>query len=347
MAETPSRPHIDLNTISEEELLHLRVCDLPLAVEGTWLADCVDQLYQELDERGLACKPVCYLADEWLTPQHEPVIGIPFYLAHPALIKLEKKMMLEAEGDSPEACMKLLRHEAGHALSYAYRLVHTKAWRRVFGSPHETYADTYRFRPYSRNYVRHLDGFYAQYHPEEDFVETFAVWLTPGLDWRKHYAGWGALQKLQYVDDLMASLRGRPPKVAQGRQLWHHRKMRITLQNFYKKKRRVHAEAFPDFHDDNLRRLFPAGAAGEKGASAADLLRRTRRGLLSDVALWTGERKYVIDDLLRTLQERCRALQLTVPSDEAAVAARLAVYITTLVMNYRYTGRYRGEHDTK
>ena len=178
---------INLDTISEEELLKCRICDLPLQISGTWLEECIQQLYRELDDKGIVFRPECYLADEWLTPEREPVIGIPFYLGHTVLTRLEKKMMLEAEGETKEWCMQLLRHETGHALCYAYKLNRQKKWRDTFGPSSKEYGDTYRFRPYSRNFVRHLDGYYAQYHPDEDFVETFAVWLTPNSGWDVKY----------------------------------------------------------------------------------------------------------------------------------------------------------------
>jgi hypothetical protein len=190
--EASAKPPIDLATLAEEQLLDLRICDLPLTIENTWLEKCVAQLHRELNAKGIVFQPHCYLADEWLTPEDEPVIGIPFFLAHPRLIELEKKMMLEAEGEGESWCMKLLRHEAGHAVSYAYGLHRKRSWKKVFGSSTAPYEDTYRFRPYSKSFVRHLDFYYAQYHPDEDFVETFAVWLTPGLDWRQKYKGWSS-----------------------------------------------------------------------------------------------------------------------------------------------------------
>src|SRR5262249_46152809 len=147
-------------------------------------------------------------------------IGIPFYLAHPRLIELEKKMMLEAEGETDDWCMRLLRHEAGHAICYAYHLQRKPGWKKLFGDPAQEYPETYRFRPYSKNYVRHLEQCYAQFHPDEDFVETFAVWLTPGLDWRQQYKGWGALQKLEFVDKLMGGVRGLSPPVKSQKRFW-------------------------------------------------------------------------------------------------------------------------------
>ena len=229
---------IDLNHTSAEQLLDTRLCDLPIAIEGTWLEECVRQLYAELDARALSFHPPCYLADEWLTPEGEPLIGIPFYLAHPVLIKLEHKMMLEAEGEGKLWCMQLLRHEAGHAFTYAYGLNERKDWQGVFGSSQEAYGDTYKFKPYSKSFVRHLDGFYAQYHPDEDFVETFAVWLTPGSNWRERYRGWKALEKLQFVDALMDEIKGRPPLKSRGRALWRQKRLTITLRKYYLKKQR-------------------------------------------------------------------------------------------------------------
>lgn len=337
-------PEIDLSKISEEELLQCRICDLPLKIEGTWLEECIAQLYKELEDRGLTFKPVYYLADEWLTPENEPVVGIPFYLAHPALIKLEKKMMLEAEGETKDWCMKLLRHETGHAISYAYPILKEERWQKIFGSPQEEYADTYRYRPYSKNYVRHLEGFYAQYHPEEDFVETFAVWLTPNLDWAAQYAGWKALDKLRYVDELMQSLKGLPPVVKRGRKYWHQPDLKMTLEKFYKKKRSYLAEEFPDFHDANLRKIFVAPQENQTTLIvAADVIRKNRNVLLRSVAGWTGEKKYIIHDLLKKIEERCRALKLVGRETEAQALLKLSSYLTTLAMNYIYTGWYRGD----
>ncbi|MCK5393915.1 MAG: putative zinc-binding metallopeptidase, partial [Candidatus Omnitrophica bacterium] len=211
---------IDLNCLSEEELLNTRICDLSIKIQGTWLESCIQELYSEIDEKGLNFRPICYLADEWLTPDGEPVVGIPFFLAHPALIKLEKKMMLEVEGSTHSWCMMLLRHEAGHALNYAYKLYRRKKWQNLFGKMSKEYADTYRFRPYSKNFVRHLEDYYAQYHPDEDFAETFAVWLNNKLDWREKYKGWKAINKLNYVDTLMDEIKTKDPIVKNGEKYW-------------------------------------------------------------------------------------------------------------------------------
>lgn len=339
---------IDLDKISEEDLLNLRISDLPLTIKGTWLEECINELYKELDDKGIQFKPECYLADEWLTPERQPVIGIPFYLAHPALIRLEKKMMLDAEGETKPWCMKLLRHETGHAISYAYKLYKRKKWQTLFGLSSEEYGDTYKFRPYSKNFVRHLESYYAQYHPDEDFVETFAVWLTPGFDWQTKYQGWKALEKLQYVDRLMQEIRGQAPLVKKGIKYWRLSTLKITLKNHYKKKRQLLAEDFPDFHDVNLKKMFvERNEETKKLPLASDIIRSYRKDMLNTISKWTGEKKYVINDLLKTINQRCRALKLVNPDSESQAVLKISSYITSLVMNYRYTGWFRGEKRKK
>ena len=334
----------DLATLPEEQLLGLRLSQLRVHIEGTWLDARVAQLHRELKAKNIPFEPRCYLADEWLTPENEPVIGIPFYLAHPRLIELQKKMMLEAEGDTNDACMKLLRHEAGHALSYAYGLNRKRSWQRVFGRSSEAYEETYRFRPYSKSFVRHLDYWYAQYHPDEDFCETFAVWLTPGLDWRKKYAGWKALDKLLFVDKLMASIAGKPPLRAGGRKLWKISAIRSTLKRYYQKRRLAEAEDFPEFHDANLRRMFTKGAAkDETRRPVAKLLQTHRKSLLISVSSWTGERRFMVNEVFKAVLQRSRAMNLVTEDPETVAVMQLATYLTTLLMNYRYTNRLRGE----
>ncbi len=345
---------IDLNNISEEQLLKTRICDLPIALEGSWLADCVKELYAELDAKGLVFHPDCYLADEWLTPENEVAIGIPFYLAHPALMKLERRMMLEAEGEGKNWCLQLLRHEAGHAFSYAYHLHKKREWQKVFGSSEEEYGDTYKFKPYSKSYVRHLDGFYAQYHPDEDFVETFAVWLTPDTNWQEKYKGWKALEKLYFVDGLMASIKGVAPLKPKGKKLWQHKNLTITLEKYYAKKRRHEQEEFPDFHDVQLKKIFTPLTDEEWWAFKKDrkkhkhmitaqaLIHKHSKNILNSIDRCTGERKYMISDLLKNIGLRAKQLHMIVHQPETVTVMQLSVYMTSLVMNYIHTGWFQG-----
>lgn len=334
-----SKKQIDLTKLSEEELLNLRICELPLKIEGTWLESCVAQLYKELEAKELKFNPPCYLADEWLTPDGEPVIGIPFFLAHPALIKLERKMMLDVEGEGRSWCIKLLRHEAGHAFNYAYKLYQRKKWQKVFGKFFQEYAQTYRFRPYSKSFVRHLEDYYAQYHPDEDFAETFAVWLAPDSDWANQYKGWKALEKLKYVDSLMKEIKDKEPLVKKGKKYWRISSLKTTLRSYYRKKRHFYAEDFPDFHDSNLKKIFQEKTE-DSSFLAVGLIKKYRKSILDNVSAWTGEKKYIINNLVETIIERCQDLNLAVTEPQELAVLKISVYITTLVMNYLYTGRF-------
>jgi hypothetical protein len=331
---------IDLSNINEDELLNVKICDLPLKIEGTWLQECVEELYKELDSKEIKFKPLCYLTDEWFTPDGEPVVGIPFFLAHPTLMKLERKVMLDVEGGTKNWCMKLLRHETGHAINYAYKLYRRKKWQKIFGKFSADYPDTYRFRPYSRSFVKHLEDYYAQYHPDEDFAETFAVWLTPHSDWEKKYKGWKALVKLRYIDELMKELKSKEPIIKRGKKYWQLSSLRITLKNYYKKKRCFYAEDFPDFHDSNLNKIF-IKKSGEKEGAAADLIKKYRKNILDSISIWTGEKKYIINDLLETVIDRCKDLHLIIGDSEEISLLKISIYVTTLIMNYSYTGRFR------
>lgn len=334
---------IDLNTISETDLLQTRLSALPIALEGTWLQEAVTQLEAELKEKGLVFCPSFYLADEWLTPDQEPVVGLPFFLAHPTLIKLEKKMMLEVEGGTKEWCLKILRHETGHALNYAYRLFKTKKWRETFGNFTQEYEDVYRFRPYSKNFVRHLEDYYAQYHPDEDFAETFAVWLTPNSNWREHYVGWGALKKLNYVDAVLKRLKDKAPLVKKGKKYWAVADIQKTLKSHYAQKQKFYAEDFPDFHDTNLKRIFSTqDESNSSSPQAATVIKQQSRALLQSLTLWTGEKKYITHHLLNRILKRCRELNLVCTTTETVALLRISTYLAALLMNYRYTGRLRG-----
>ena len=194
--------------LPDEDLLQVRLKDLKVTVEGTWLQRCLDDLHDELDQRGLRVRPHAWISSEWFSPDDTPGIAIPFYLAHPRLMRLERKMIIDVEGGTVPECMRILRHEAGHVVQHAYQLHRRRRWQQLFGPSSTRYPDSYRPNPASRRYVYHLRLWYAQSHPDEDFAETFAVWLRPRSNWRQRYAGWPALKKLEYVDELMAEIAG-------------------------------------------------------------------------------------------------------------------------------------------
>jgi hypothetical protein len=192
----------------DDALLDLPMCDLHLGLKGGFLEQPIAELTRELEERHLLFRPHFWLSNEWFTPDGVPGIAVPFYLAHPRLAKLELAQMLEVEGGTAEWCLRILRHEAGHAIENAYKIRRRKTRQQIFGKSSQQYPMYYSPRPYSRSFVRHLDLWYAQSHPDEDFAETFAVWLTPDSLWEERYRGWPVLKKLRYVDSLMNNLQG-------------------------------------------------------------------------------------------------------------------------------------------
>ena len=330
----------DWADLDDERLLDVRMADLPLAIEGT-LAERIAQIREELEARGLSFPLDFYLSDEWFTPDGATAIAVPFYLAHPRLARLEEAQMLEVEGGEHEWCMRILRHEAGHAIDNAYRLRLRRQRRRIFGSPSKPYPEFYTPKPYSRSYVLHLDAWYAQSHPDEDFAETFAVWLTPTSEWRTRYAGWPALKKLDYMAGLMTSIRGKPPRLDNPVQIDPLRRLRKTLRQHYRTKRRYYWLDYPNFYDRDLRRLFSDAPEFADNITAAQFIARIRRPTRRLVSGWTGIYQYTIDQVLEDMVARCRELKLRLAVPEEHARQEFTVLVTVQAMNYLHSGGHR------
>ncbi|MEM6531879.1 MAG: putative zinc-binding metallopeptidase [Myxococcota bacterium] len=326
--------------LADAELLDVRLRDLELRLEDTWLAEMVEQLHEELDGRNIRLKPHCWLSEEWFAPDGIPGIGIPFFLAHPRLRKLERRSMLEVEGGTKTDCMKLLRHEAGHTVQTAYRLHRRKSFREVFGSVSQRYPDHYRPNPKSRNYVLHLYLWYAQSHPAEDFAETFAVWLafTP-TQWRRRYAGWGALKKLEYVHEVMTDLAGSTPPVRGRKRIDTLPSLKKTIREYYEDKQRHYSASYPEVYDRDLNRLFYPPDEPRRGEPAARFLSRHRREIRRMVSHWTGEPEYVLEQVFREMIGRCRELKLRAVGNERKLKLDFAILLTVRTTQYLYTTR--------
>lgn len=327
--------------MKEEKLMDETISRLNLQIEGSVLEPLIARLYSELNAKNLQFNPPCFLADEWFCPVGVPAIGIPFYLASPRLRRLEKKMILEVEGGGTAEFMRLMRHEAGHAYSYAYGLYRKPAWRRLFGSAATEYPDTYHPRPYSKSYVVHLENWYAQSHPDEDFAETFAVWLTPGLHWRKRYKDWKALEKLEYVDQLMKSIGGKPPSHLPKSDLKEFAGLNMKLKTYFKKKMKLYEDTYPHFYDRDLKMLFTDQLEDRSPVKAADYLRKSSDRLMRAVAFWTKEKRYTIDQLMRRLIRRADELGLYVREGNRNTDMEAAAFVSTLVSTYLFTGKFK------
>lgn len=335
-----ARPNRSWTKLPTEKLLDWRIRDLDLRIKGTELEPCIRQLYGELDQRGFTFRPHFWLSDEWFSPDGIPGVAIPFFLAHPCLKRLERKFMLEVEGGTRESCMRLMRHEAGHALLNAYQFHRQRSWQRHFGKSSQKYPDTYLPRPYSKRFVMHLENWYAQSHPHEDWAETFAVWLKPNSDWRKRYRGWPALKKLEYVDALMNDIKHRRPKLRNRREEIPLRSMRMTLREYYQKKQERYSEDSPEFFDRDLRKLFSDAEEFKKNEKASRYIRRGRDEIIEIVSRWTSEYYYRINEVLNEMIERCDELKLRVARTEEEMKPELVGCLTMLVMNKLHSGGF-------
>jgi hypothetical protein len=327
--------------LPDEDLLPLRLADLPLKLEGTVVETRIAQLKNELSSRGLNFPLHFYLSDEWFTPDGQASMAVPFYLAHPRLERLEKAQMLAVEGGEHEWCMRILRHEAGHVVDNAYKLRLRRQRRRMFGHPSKPYPEFYAPRPYSKSFVLHLDPWYAQSHPDEDFAETFAVWLTPESNWKTRYAGWPAMKKLLYMDELMRSLAHRRPLLDRVAEVDPLRRLDRSLRYHYRRKRRHYGVDHPTFYDRDLRKMFSDQPEHAGNMTAAQFLGRHRRQLRKVVAGWTGIYQYTIDRVLEDIIVRCRELKLRLDTPEDESLQEFTVLLTVQVMNYLHSGRHR------
>jgi hypothetical protein len=341
MPKAPVLPAEEWADWPDEKLLDLKMCQLGISIEGSVLAERTAELQRELEARGLIhFKPHFWLSDEWFSPDGVPGVAIPFYLAHPRLERLERTYMLEVEGGTPEWCLRILRHEAGHAIDNAYKLRQRRRRQQVFGPSYKAYPQFSDPRPYSKSFVLHLDSWYAQSHPDEDFAETFAVWLSQ-TDWQERYAGWPARKKLEYMDALMHDIAGKRALVRTHRRVDPLPSIRKTLRAHYERKRRHYGLLHPDFYDRDLRKLFSGDPAYAANMKAARFIARVRPDVRRRVASWTGEYQYTIDQVLEAMLKRANELnlRLTVPEDRAKMD--FLVLLTVQTMNYLHSGRHR------
>jgi len=327
------------------ELLNMRISDLALRIEGSPVEPFTRRLYRELEAKGISFKPGFYLTDAWGCPDRVPLIGIPFYLADPRLQRLEEEQTGEIEDGA--TIMKFLRHEAGHALNYAYRLWLREEWVETFGVFTRPYRDEFQPQPFSRSFVRHLDSSaygrtYAQKHPDDDFAETFAVWLTPRSSWRRRYRGWPAMRKLRYVDGLIKGIaRSSPPKL-RTRRYRPVEALRMPLAEHYGNKAKRLRRVAQGYVDDKLREIFPVSRS-KALLPAAELLRGYHDELVQRAVRWSGLEEKETAAIVGKLEERATALQLSYGrSRRSGKLLDVVALLVALSIQYATSGRFSG-----
>jgi hypothetical protein len=326
--------------LTDAELLDVRLRDLGVRIEGTWIEECLDDLYEDLERRRLLFRPHAWLSTDWFVPGDTPGIAIPFFLAHPRLMKLERKHMLDVEGGTRPEMMRILRHECGHALDNAYKIEKLAARQRLFGNPSTPYPDHYRPNPASRAFVHHLRLYYAQSHPLEDFAETFAVILgSRNQGWKKRYAGWPALKKLEYVDKLLGSLARKRPPHRSRRKPDSLPTLNFTLREYYDEKRAQYLVSYPDIYDGDLRRLFSNDPKHRRRELASRFIRRNSTEIRKLVSTWTGEYQFTLEQVLKDMIGRSRELKLRAAGPERRLRVEFAILLTVKTMDFHYSSR--------
>jgi hypothetical protein len=320
----------NLIEVEEQELLSRRIADLDLVIKGSRLEPLIHTVYLEMQQAGIGFRPKTYLSDGWGCPDGIPVIGIPFYLADTRLLNMESRYsQVEAENDA--AVLKYLRHESGHAFNYAYRFYDKTSFRRLFGRFSLPYNEDYPTIPFSNRFVRHVPGWYAQKHPDDDFAETFAVWLDPYSDWRNRYKDTPVMTKLLFMEDLVRRYGEKAPVVSGGRLHRSLRHLDITLQQWYDCRHNgVVRFNLPDTINFDLRDLFPE----KEGLLVTDVFQTNKKNLMLEVNLLTGINRHILRQLMDELIERLKKLDLRANS-QVDLTTRISILVTTLAMNYQ------------
>lgn len=325
--------------MTKRELLATRICDLGVSIDGTWLEERIEKVRSELVARGIKARPHFWLGDEWSVPDGVPGVAVPFYLAHDRLMALERSQMQTCEGGSLHECIKLLRHEVGHAVQNAYRLQRRRGFRASFGSVALPYPDYYRPDPRSKRFVLHLPGWYAQCHPAEDFAETFAVWLRPASNWRRRYAGWPAKRKIEFVDEIMKTVGPTTPPIRNRKQPFSVARLTETLEDYYTRKRDLYLAPFSEVYDAALREMFSSEARHRTRETAASFMRRNRRHVLAEVTRFATDLGPVVEHVLDEMMGRSRELGLRIKGREPALVRELSLALAVHGVDYARRGR--------
>ena len=331
-------PHPRVRELSFQTLLNEPIGGLELRPADV-LRACLIQLRRELKKQKIAFFPHFYFGEEpWGCIDRTGSVGVPFFLANNALRRIAERYYYAY---SKKDIMMYLRHEAGHALNYAYKLWIRPDWRETFGPFHKTYRSFYNHDPYSKDYVRYLhfigNPHYAQKHPDEDFAETFAVWLDPASKWKWNYRRWkGALHKLRYIDRLF-----RRERVAEHRPLRvrynesdSYRNIRSTIAEYFEIEKKVDPR-IKEYTQD-LKEIFLSGRSRSRRTMRADLfIRNYGEHIEDELVAWLADAdRRIVRSYLREVQTICRLHNLRVhPDHSTEKLVELVIVSTYHVLN--------------
>jgi hypothetical protein len=288
------------------DLLNTPLCNLDITISGTMVEKAIKQLKRELKESKVKIDLHFWISDEWFCADGITGVAIPFYLLSDELKELEREKIGFVEGETFEWCLKVLRHEVAHAIDNAYQLRDCPKREEIFGSSKVKYPTEYTRKPYSKKYVIHLSNNYAQSHPEEDWAETFAVWLDPNSNWREIYKDWPALKKLEFVDKKMKSLNSRK-RITNVDTLDEISTLSLTVKSYLNKKAKNFNKYKAPLFGRNLNRIFATGTK----VNANQFLKSKEREICQKVAKNTNQYHYIVRDVFKELKKECKTKGLT------------------------------------
>ena len=339
----PSQKKTNWSHLDDQGLYKKRLKDLYIPLEKTGLTPYLDKLQEELDAKGLtAFRPYFWFSDEWFTPDGHTGIAIPFYLSHKRLAKLQEKHLYDVEGGTPVTFMKLLRHECGHAIDNAYKLRRRRKRQQLFGKSTEKYQETYAPKPFSKQFVVHLNGWYSQSHPDEDFAETFAVWLNPRSGWKKRYKNWrGAYKKLLYMEELMGEISQVKPLVKTRRKIDPQNQITKTLGEYFDEKIDHYGVDYPSVFDVYLLKLFTNNPDIAINMKASSFIRKIKKDVRKSVSPWTGAYQYTINEILDEVIGRCNELNLKLKFPFEESKHQFISMLSVVTIEYIHQGSHR------
>ena len=333
----------DWADLPDEQLLDLRLADLPLTARGHRLESRASRsCAPSSNARELRFPIHFYISDEWFTPDGTATMAVPFYLTHPRLERLEKAQMLEVEGGDHEWCMRILRHEAGHVIDNVYKLRLRRQRRQLFGSSSRAVSRVLRaqavqqeLRPAHRSLVR-AEPSGRGLRRDVCGVADAGIELEAAL---RGVAGAGEARIHGRADAHRCAARSRWSTTS--KRSIRCGGSRHTLRRHYRRKRRHHGIEHPKFYDRELRRLFSDAPEFAGNMTAAQFLGKIRRPVRRVVADWTGIYQYTIDKVLEDMITRCRELKLRLAVPEEQARYEFTVLLTVQTMNYLHSGRHR------
>ncbi len=193
-----------------QEVFQTPICDLTLSFEGNGLATAMNALRDEVRAKGLQFWPNWYFGDDdfWTTDRAISV-NVPWFLGDDIV-----RLAVASRGTqyTDDDLLRILRHEYAHALLYAFEGWKHWHWVQAFGDFDKEYTEDWEpDASKDADFVAHLDRpgtggllHYAQKHPDEDWAETFATWISG--EWQAQMETGSDLRKKKIltVQDLVS-----------------------------------------------------------------------------------------------------------------------------------------------